>query len=136
MSEHEVSRVVQAPPAQVFDVVADPARLPEWLPTVESVEQHGDGGIALHGEAGPHQDDYGSGGFWRPSPEQLRVEWSTPSTAGAPSSYAGWLQVADSGQDGSEVTVHLSFTDPGTAPPDVEGGLTQALVSLAGMVET
>lgn len=131
MSEHEVSRVVQADSAAVFAVVQDASRLPEWLPTVEQSQTLPDGEVHVEGDAGG--GDYVSEGFWRPSPDQLRVEWSTPSRGGEPGAYAGWLQVEDRNA-GSEVVVHLSFlAEP--APPGVEQGLAAALDALADLVE-
>lgn len=132
MSEHEVSRVVQALPAEVFGVVADVARLPEWLPTVEHASTLPDGEVRVDGDAGG--GEYESEGFWRPSADQLRVEWSTPSRDGEPGAYAGWLQVADSGAGASEVTVHLSFLT-GDGPPQVDDGLARSLDALADLVE-
>ena len=131
MSEHEVSRVVQAESSAVFAVVSDVDRLPEWLPTVEQSRTLPDGEVHVEGDAGG--GDYTSEGFWRPSPDQLRVEWSTPSRGGEPGAYAGWLQVEDR-TEGCEVVVHLSFlTDEG--PDGVEQGLAAALDALADLVE-
>lgn len=132
MSEHEASQVVQAPSQQVFEVVSDLRRLPEWLPTVRRAEATPEGEAHLEGSAG-RAEHYESEGFWRPSPEQLRVEWGTPSRAGEPGEYAGWLQVADR-DEGSEVTVHLSFFDDGEPPTDVDEGLEESLRSLASLV--
>ena len=146
MSEHEVSRVVQAPSGRVFEVVADPARLPEWLPTVR-VAQPADPatGTDVHVEGESGHGTYASDGFWRPRPEQLRVEWGSPSRGGEPSRYAGWLQLEDQATGGCEVVVHLSFSEPGSgddtgaedvpAPAAVDRELAQALEALADLVE-
>ncbi len=128
MSEHEVSRVVQSAPDEVFGVVSDVGRLPEWLPTVERARTLPNGEVELSGSS------YESEGFWRSQHDQLRVEWSTPSTGGEPGKYAGWLQLADSAGGGTGVTVHLSFLDE-EAPDGVETELAQALESLADLVE-
>jgi len=132
MSEHEVSRTVQAIPDRVFEVVADVSRLPEWLPSVESARTLPDGEVHVEGDAGG--GDYCSEGFWRPSAEQRRVEWSTPSRGGEPGAYAGWLQVEDSGAGHTEVVVHLSFLS-GDGPPQIEAGLARSLAALADLVE-
>ncbi len=132
MSEHEVSRVLQATSSAVFEVASDIERLPEWLPTVKHAQTTRDGEVELEGSSG--DGSYDSTGFWRPQPDQRRIEWSTPSRDGEQGTYAGWLQVADSGQGGSEVTVHLSFFDASRAPSDVEGELTQSLAALADLV--
>ena len=131
MSEHEASRTVQAPRDSVFALVADPARLPEWLPTVQQATASltGDGTevVDVEGDAGGgHYEDRG---YWRPEAVQLRVEW------GKPPAYSGWLQVAESTGGGCEVTAHLSFTDESVRPDDVESGLAQALEALADLVE-
>ena len=131
MSEHEVSRVVQAESSAVFAVVSDVDRLPEWLPTVEQSRTLPDGEVHVEGDAG--SGDYASEGFWRPSEEQRRVEWSTPSRDGEPGAYAGWLQVEDR-TSGCEVVVHLSFLT-GEGPAGVEQGLAAALDALADLVE-
>ena len=131
MSEHEVSRVVQASSATVFEVVSDASRLPEWLPTVEQSTTLPDGEVHVEGDAGG--GDYSSEGFWRAQEDQLRVEWSTPSRGGEPGAYAGWLQVEDR-TEGCEVVVHLSFLAE-EPPPQVEQGLAAALDALADLVE-
>lgn len=140
MSEHEASRVVQAPVGRVFEVAAQVERLPEWLPTVEhaSAADPGPGAGApttqVHVEGDSGGGHYASDGFWRPDRDQLRVEWGSPSRGGEPGGYAGWLQVADSAAGGSEVTVHLSFLEQ-DAPHDVERDLAASLDALADLVE-
>ncbi|MDP9496341.1 MAG: SRPBCC family protein [Actinomycetota bacterium] len=146
MSEHEVSRVVQAPSSRVFEVVADLTRLPEWLPTVQAAGPADPAtGTDVHVEGSAGGSSYASDGFWRPRPEQLRVEWSQPSRGGEPSRYAGWLQLEDQNNGGCEVVVHLSFVEPGTgddtgavelpAPEGVDRDLAAALDALADLVE-
>ena len=133
MSEHEVSRVFQAPTADVFAVVGDIHRLPEWLSTVRAADQTGPGSdtdVHVEGDAGA--GGYVSEGFWRPSADQLRVEWGTPSR-GSEESYAGWLQVEDR-TSGCEVVVHLSFFGA-QPPPGVESALASSLEALADLVE-
>lgn len=129
--EHEVSRVVQASSSEVFAVVADVDRLPEWLPTVQTASTLPDGEVHVEGDAGGR--DYASEGFWRAQADQLRVEWSTPSRNARPGAYSGWLQVEDR-TDGCEVVVHLSFLAE-QAPPDVDRALTAALDALADLLE-
>jgi uncharacterized protein YndB with AHSA1/START domain len=131
MSEHEVSRVLSAPSAAAFAVAADLERLPEWLPTVQVTAGDVDGEVRVAGESkdGPYESE----GVWRPQPDQLRVEWGSESR-GEPERYAGWLQVADSGTDSSEVTIHLSFFDD-SEPTEIEPALESCLEALAGLVE-
>ena len=130
MTEHQVSRVVQASTADVFAVVSDLRRLPDWLPTVQSARPAAPGSDTdVHVEGDGYADD----GFWRPSADQLRVEWGAPSRGGEGGTYAGWLQVEDR-TGGSEVVVHLSFF--ADEPADVEHSLAAALDALADIVES
>lgn len=132
MSEHEVSRVLTASSHDAFELCADLSRLPEWLPTVGVAEPGRQGLPAVHVEGESSRGRYESDGFWRPSPDQLRVEWGSLSR-GAPEAYAGWLQVMDSA-GGCEVVVHLSFFDR-QAPAAVEADLARSLEALADLVE-
>ena len=137
MSEHEATRTVPRPREQVFALAADVRRLPEWLPTVASAEPLQDAtagppttSVRVEGEG--RSGHYATDGFWRPSPDQSRVEWGTPSRGGEPGGYAGWLQVHDRADGASDVTVHLSFFDV-DAPSDVDESLERALEALAGL---
>lgn len=129
MSEHEVSRTVRVAGGHL---VSDVRRLPDWLPRVSVAEPADPGSgvdVRVEGELTGSTD-----GFWRVRREQLRLEWGEPSRGGQEASYAGWLQVEDSGRGGSEVVVHLSFFT-GRAPKGVEEGLAQSLEALADLVE-
>jgi uncharacterized protein YndB with AHSA1/START domain len=139
MSEHEVTRTVQAPAETVFALAADVRRLPEWLATVSSAqplqdETSGPPTTAVRVEGESSGGHYADEGFWRPSAEQRRVEWGSPSRGGDAGGYAGSLQVHESGAGGSEVTVHLSFLD-GDGPGDVEAALAASLDALADLAE-
>lgn len=140
MAEHEASRTIPADPGAVFEVASDVDRLPRWLPTAQEASSPGPGLVHVEGEAGGAH--YADDGLWRVSPEQRRVEWSQPSRGGEPATYAGWLQVADSGAGGSEVTVHLSFLAPEGRSADpasrseqaADAGLAEALAALERLV--
>lgn len=133
MSEYEQSRVIAASPRAVFDVAEDVSRLAAWLPTTTSAEATSPD--TVHVEGHTHGHGYSSDGFWRPRPEQLRIEWGTPSHLAKASGYAGWLQVADYGDGQAEVTAHLSFLDEeheaeaGRAPDANLGAALEALDS-------
>ena len=131
MSEHEATVNVTAPSSAVFAVAADVRRLPEWLPTVEQSRTLPDGEVHVEGDA--RSGHYESEGFWRPSPDQLRVEWGTPSRGGEGGGYAGWLQVHDRADGGSDVTAHLSFFEQ-DAPSSVDEDLERSLEALARRV--
>lgn len=132
MAEYEASRVLPADPRTVLDVVADPVRLPRWLPSVTDARITGPEEVRLSGVTGA--GEYADTGFFRAQPDQLRVEWGSASRGGEPATYAGWLQIADrtSRDDGSscEVTVHLSFFDERTSARGEDAGLAEALAEL------
>ncbi|GAB2465842.1 SRPBCC family protein [Streptosporangium sandarakinum] len=128
MSEYERSRTMPATAEIVFDEVSDLGRLDDWLPRELHVRAEEPPAVTVH------EDDTGqdSRGLFRAVPEQLRLEWGTRDDA----SYSGWLQVADSGAGGSEVTIHLSFFDEEHAPPaeEVHRSLDESLERLATQV--
>ena len=59
----ETSRHIDAPAQQVWDVLYDVARWPEWTPTVDSVERLDDGPFGVGSRARLHQ------------PKLPRAEW-------------------------------------------------------------
>ena len=130
MAEFEAERVVPATAEQVFAVVSDMDRLPEWLPDPVDVRPPGDG--QLHADAPERGVD--SQGTVQVRSEQLRVEW-----AHAPE-YAGWLQVEHADDGRSSVLLHLSFlgdrpeTHGGRAAAEVRTWLDDALERLERLV--
>jgi uncharacterized protein YndB with AHSA1/START domain len=132
MAEFEAERVVPATAEQVFAVVSDLDRLPEWLPDPVDVRPTGDGEV--HADVPDRGVD--ATGTVRVRPEQLRVEW------GHAPEYAGWLQVEHSEGSRSTVVVHLSFlgdqaeTHGGGPAADVRRWLDDALTGLERLVTT
>jgi uncharacterized protein YndB with AHSA1/START domain len=132
MAEFEAERVVPATAEQVFAVVSDLDRLPEWLPDPVDVRPTGDGEV--HADVPERGVD--SQGTVQVRPEQLRVEW------GHAPEYAGWLQVQHSEGSRSTVLLHLSFlgdqpeTHGGSPAADVRQWLDDALASLERVVTT
>ena len=130
MAEFEAERGMPAPAEQVFAVVSDLDRLPEWLPDPVDVHPTGDGEV--HADVPERGVD--AEGTVSVRPEQLRVEW-----AHAPE-YAGWLQVAHADADRSTVVLHLSFlgdqpeTRGGGPATDVRQWLDDALARLERVV--
>jgi uncharacterized protein YndB with AHSA1/START domain len=132
MAEFEAERGIPATAEQVFAVVSDMDRLPEWLPAPVDVRPTGEGEV--HADVPARGVD--AEGTVRVRPEQLRVEW-----AHAPQ-YAGWLQVEHAEGARSTVLLHLSFlgdqpeTHGGTPAADVRQWLDDALASLERVVTT
>jgi uncharacterized protein YndB with AHSA1/START domain len=132
MAEFEAERGIPATAEQVFAVVSDLDRLPEWLPGPVDVRPTGDGEV--HADVPERGVD--AEGTVQVRPEQLRVEW-----AHAPE-YAGWLQVEHAEGARSTVHLHLSFlgdqpeTRGDTPADDVRQWLDDALTRLERVVTT
>jgi uncharacterized protein YndB with AHSA1/START domain len=130
MAEFEAERGMPAPAEQVFAVVSDLDRLPEWLPDPVDVRPTGAGEV--HADVPERGVD--ANGTVQVRPEQLRVEW-----AHAPE-YAGWLQVQQADGDRSSVLLHLSFlgdqpeTRGGAPATDVRQWLDDALTRLERVI--
>ncbi|MDP9417324.1 MAG: SRPBCC family protein [Actinomycetota bacterium] len=134
MSEFEATRTVPAPPDAVFAVVSDLATLDEWLPPGVHITPVADNVVTAEGPAVPESPREGVAGV---SADQRRVEWGSRGDG----RYAGWLQVHDENELGSDVTLHLSFLGEqpqahgGAAAREVEQMLQESLDRLAGLVE-
>jgi uncharacterized protein YndB with AHSA1/START domain len=135
MAEFEARREMPADADEVFAVVADLDRLPDWLPSSVDVQPAGDG--AVHADVEPRGDDgarVDEDGLVRVRPEQLRVEW------GHAPDYAGWLQVEHAEPGNSSVVLHLSFlgdqpeTHGGAPADEVQRWLDDGLTRLEGLV--
>ncbi|MER5422781.1 SRPBCC family protein [Streptosporangium roseum] len=128
MSEHERSHTMPAPPQTVFDQAGDLDGLDHWLPQDLHVRPE------ILPDVTVHEDSTGQDAHARlqTDPERLRIEWGTRDDG----RYAGWLQVADSGDGTSKVTIHLSFFDDDHAPADddIDRTLDESLRRLADQV--
>ncbi|MET8338122.1 SRPBCC family protein [Streptosporangium canum] len=128
MSEHERSRTMPAPPQTVFDQANDLDGLHHWLPQDLHVRAEVLPAVTVH------EDSTGrdARALLQADPEHLRIEWGTRDD----SRYAGWLQVADSGDGASEATIHLSFLDDEHTPADddIDHTLDESLRHLADQV--
>lgn len=134
MAEFEASRIVHARPSQLFAIASDVARLPEWVPPADAVDEDDTGTLHLQGRDGE------TDARWRAEPDQRRIEWGSAGSG----DYAGWLQVVASGTDDmvSEAVLHLSFfgdegdaREGGKAARDVQGELEESLDALARLAE-
>ncbi|MGA5699571.1 SRPBCC family protein [Peterkaempfera bronchialis] len=128
MSEYKASRAMAAPPGQVFDEAADPRTMERWLPRELHIEAQRPPAVTVSHGADAERER----ALLRVERDRLRLEWGTRDSG----RYAGWLQVTGGASGTSEVTVHLAFSDPATAPPawQVETELRQSLDRLADQV--
>jgi len=121
--EYEQSQAIDAPPDEVFAWLSDVGNLPEYLPPVvdSSVEGPSAEGVPGHrirttleypgGDGGTFEAE----GYLAVDERERRMEWGAESGR----DYSGWLTVANRGEGGSEVVVHLSFGER-SAEPEIE----------------
>jgi hypothetical protein len=139
MAEYERSRLVQAPPDDVFAFVSNLDNLATFVPTVDEAKPQAPGRVHVHGETRGHT--YDDDGWFRVDEARRRLEWGADEH-----DYAGWLTVA--GEDGgSQVVVHLSVApfvtasgrpitgEPAAEPDPIEESLEAALDSLRNLME-
>jgi uncharacterized protein YndB with AHSA1/START domain len=111
--EYEQSQAIDAPPDEVFAWLSEVGNLPKYLPpvmnsSVEGPAAQGSPGqkirttVEYPGEGG---GTFEAEGYLAVDQRERRMEWG----AEAGRDYSGWLTVANHGEGGSEVVVHLDF---------------------------
>ena len=149
MPEFQHRQRISAPPDQVYAFVADVANLPKYVPTAKAAEALPDGKVRVQGEAQGHR--YDSDGYFRADEAARRIEWGSDER-----DYAGYLDVANAGDGGSDLTVHLTFAegmgerveaeqeakgqdasppDGGPSGPQIQEGLEASLQSIQNLIE-
>jgi len=139
MVEYERSRRIEATEREVFDFISNLRNMPNYLPTIDSVQIVAEDRIRMRGKnhGVPFEDD----GWIHIDRDHHRVEWGNDEHT-----YRGWLKV--SGNNGSaQLVAHLSL-EPRYSPsgrpltgerkenPDpVEEGLESAMDSLRNLIE-
>lgn len=116
--EHEHTQHISAGPDEVFAVLADVKRLPEFVPQMTGASA-GDGDSVVVDARYEGHVQHGEGWF-RADADRRRVEWGSNS-----SDYHGWMQV-DSDGDGSRLTLFLA-TAHGDAPDSEVMGTLDAI---------
>ena len=122
VQEYEQSQAIDAPPDEVFDWLSDVDNLPKYLPPVIDSSVEGPSAEGVPGERIRTALEYPGGdgtfeseGYLSIDERERRMEWG----AEAERDYSGWLTVANHGEGGSEVVVHLSFGER-SAEPEIE----------------
>jgi Polyketide cyclase / dehydrase and lipid transport len=133
MADVEGSRSYRVTGDAVWAVVADPARLAEWVPTMRQAEPSGHAEVHLEGESHGHR--YSLDSSLRIGADDRRLHWGAADGGG----YRGWLQVAD-GSPGSQVRIHVAVPDdrlgpsPENAAVELRRGMEEAFDRLAGLI--
>ncbi|MDX3094718.1 SRPBCC family protein [Streptomyces sp. ME01-24h] len=128
MSEFERSMNMTAAADRVFDRAEDLGSIESWLPDELHVRAAEPPAVTVH------DDDTGrdEAALFRADRAHKRLEWGTRED----DRYAGWLRVDRTGEQTSEVTIHLSFADESIAPSRdaVDQALDDSLHRLSRMV--
>jgi hypothetical protein len=111
------------PPEEVFAWLSDVGNLPRYLPPVVDSSVDGPSAEGVPGQRirttleypGEGGDTFDAEGYLSVDDGERRMEWGAESGR----DYSGWLTVANHGEGGSEVVVHLSFGDR-SAGPEIE----------------
>jgi hypothetical protein len=122
--EYEQSQPIDALPEQVFAWLSDVRNLPEYLPPVVASSAEGPSAQGVPGQRiratleypGEEGRTFDAEGYLAVDEAQRRMEWG----AEAGRDYSGWLTVANRGEGGSEVVVHLSFGER-SVEPEMQG---------------
>jgi uncharacterized protein YndB with AHSA1/START domain len=121
--EYEQSQAIDAPPGEVFAWLSDVGNLPKYLPPVVDSSVEGPSAEGVPGRRirttleypGEGRGTFDAVGYLGVDERERRMEWGAEEGR----DYSGWLAVANHGEGGSEVVVHLSFGER-SVRPDIE----------------
>jgi len=122
--EYEQSQAIDAAPEEVFAWLSDVGNLPQYLPPVVDSSVEGPSAEDVPGRRirttleypGEGGGTFDAVGYLAVDERERRMEWG----AEARRDYSGWLTVANNGEGGSEVVVHLSFGELSAGPEIAE----------------
>ena len=124
MAEIDGSRAFEVTADALWAVVADPARLADWVPTMRRAQPSGNGRGPRRGRVARHR--YSLDSLLRIDQGDRRLDWGAEGDDG----YRGSLRVAER-PSGSEVHLHVAVPDerlgpsPNTPPPRSGGAWTR-----------
>jgi hypothetical protein len=133
MADVEGSRSFGSTGDALWAVVADRARLAEWVPTMRRAEPAGKEEVHVEGES--HGHPYSLDRELHVDAGDRSLHWG----AGQDRGYRGWLRVLDR-SPGSEVRLHIAVPDdrlgpsPDAATAEIRRGMEEAFDRLAGLV--
>jgi uncharacterized protein YndB with AHSA1/START domain len=135
MAEIDGSREFDAAADAVWAVVADPARLADWVPTMRMAQSSGHDEVHLEGESHGHR--YSLDSSLRVEEADRHLHWGAEGDDG----YRGSLRVV-ARPSGSEVHLHVAVPDarlgpsPDHAAAEIRRGMDEAFDRLAGLIAT
>jgi len=133
MAEIDGSRAFEITADALWAVVADPARLADWVPTMRLAQPSGMEGVHVEGESHGHR--YSLDSPLRIDEGERRLHWGAEGDDG----YRGSLRVTER-PPGSEVHLHVAVPDdrlgpsPDSAAAEIRLGIEEAFDRLAGLI--
>jgi uncharacterized protein YndB with AHSA1/START domain len=135
MAEIDGSRDFDFTADALWAVVADPARLADWVPTMRLAQSAGREEVHVEGES--HGHPYSLDSMLRIDEGDRRLHWGAEGEDG----YRGSLRVV-ARPSGSEVHLHVAIPDdrlgpsPDRAAAEIRQGIQEAFDRLAGLIAT
>ena len=135
MAEIDESRAFEITADALWAVVADPARLADWVPTMRRAQPSGKEEVHVEGESHGHR--YSLDSALRIDEGDRRLDWGAEGDYG----YRGSLRVAER-PSGSEVHLRVAVPDdrlgqsPDRAAAEIRRGMEEAFDRLAGLITT
>jgi uncharacterized protein YndB with AHSA1/START domain len=135
MAEIDGARTFDMTADALWAVVADPARLADWVPTMRRARPSGEEEVHVEGESHGHR--YSLDSALRIDEGDRRLDWGAEGDYG----YRGSLRVAER-PSGSEVHLHVAVPDdrlgpsPDHAAAEIRRGMEEAFDRLAGLITT
>lgn len=133
MAEFDGSRAFEVTADALWAVVADPARLADWVPTMRLAQPSGKEEVHVEGES--HGHPYSLDSLLRIDESERRLHWGADGDDG----YRGSLHVTER-PPGSEVRLHVAIPDdrlspsPDSAAAEIRRGIEDAFDRLAGLI--
>ena len=135
MAEIDGSRAFDVTADAMWAVVADPARLADWVPTMRLAQPHGQEEVHVEGESHGHR--YSLDSLLRIDEGDRRLDWG----AEGDDRYRGSLRVTEQ-PPGSQVHLHVAIPEdrlgssPDDAAAEIRRGMEEAFDRLAGLIAT
>ena len=135
MAEIDGSRAFDVTADALWVVVADPARLADWVPTMRRAQPSGTDEVHVEGES--HGHPYSLDSLLRTDESDRRLDWGAEGDDG----YRGSLRITER-PSGSEVHLHVAIPDdrlgpsPDHAADEIRRGMDEAFDRLASLIVT
>ena len=135
MAEFDGARAFDINADALWALVAEPARLADWVPTMRLAQPSGKEEVHVEGESHGHR--YSLDSLLRIDEGGRLLHWGAEGDDG----YRGSLRIAER-PSGSEVHLHVAVPDdrlgssPDSAAAEIRRGIEEAFDRLAGLVAT